>query len=65
MHTKALGFDGLLIWFINGWPQDDPDNPDKSKHLYGKTYTLDAMTQVQIDIDKLPQLEGKPIQECW
>ena len=54
-----------MLSFINGRPQDDPDNPDKSKHLYGKTYTLDAMTQAQIDIDKLPQLEGKPIQECW
>ena len=36
----------------------DPDSPDESECVYGETYTSDAMIQAQIDIDKLPRLEG-------
>ena len=38
----------MMHWIPN------PDSPDKSECIYGETYTLDAMIQAQIDIDKLP-----------
>jgi hypothetical protein len=30
-----------------------PNNPDKSKQIYGKTYLADTMMQAQAEVDSL------------
>ena len=33
----------------------DPNNPDKSKRIYGETYLADTMIQAQAEVDSLPR----------